>query len=135
VIVDASVVVAAILGQPGVDGWARALLGQAGLAAPHLMPAEVCQRLRRHAAGESAAAEVVAQVAMVDLLGLTVELHPFAPFAERVWELRKTVSAYDAWYVALAEALDVPFATLDGRLARASGPRCAFEVPDVGGVA
>jgi predicted nucleic acid-binding protein len=50
-----------------------------------------------------------------------------------VRQLRVTVSAYDAWYVALAEALDVPFATLDSRLARAPGPRCAFHVPDVGG--
>jgi predicted nucleic acid-binding protein len=131
VIVDASVVVAGFLGQPGVDRWARTLLGQAGLAAPHLMPAEVCHSLRRHALGSSAAAQVVAQVAMVDLLGMRVELHPFEPFAERVWELRGSVSAYDAWYVALAEALDVPLATLDARLSRAQGPRCAFVVPDV----
>ena len=127
-IVDASVVVAAFLGPPSVDGWARATLGQLGLAAPHLMPAEVCQRMRRHAALGAREAGV-ASVAVSDLRGLRVELHPFEPFAERVWELRETVSAYDAWYVALAEAFELPLVTLDARLARAPGPRCSFVLP------
>ena len=112
--------------------WAREALGVARLAAPHLMPAEVCQVLRRRVArGWISAADASAGVS--GLLELPAELHPFEPFAERVWELRDTVSVYDAWYVALAEALDVPFATLDTRLARAPGPRCAFLVPAVGG--
>jgi predicted nucleic acid-binding protein len=64
------------------------------------------------------------------LVELNVELHPFEPFAARVWELRETVTAYDAWYVALAEALDVPLATVDTKLARAPGPRCSFVLPD-----
>jgi predicted nucleic acid-binding protein len=49
--------------------------------------------------------------------------------AERVWELRKNVSAYDAWYVALAELLRAPLATLDLRLTRESGPTCSFVTP------
>ena len=49
--------------------------------------------------------------------------------ADRVWELRSTVTAYDAWYVALAETLDATLATLDEKLSRATGPRCAFVVP------
>ena len=67
---------------------------------------------------------------MGDLVRLPIDLHPFEPVAERVWELRESVSAYDAWYVALAEALEVPLATLDVRLARAPGPRCSFVLPD-----
>jgi predicted nucleic acid-binding protein len=63
------------------------------------------------------------------LVELGVKLHPFEPFTARVWELRDTVGAYDAWYVALAEALDAPLATLDLRLASAPGPRCAFLTP------
>ncbi|MGI9033553.1 MAG: type II toxin-antitoxin system VapC family toxin [Acidimicrobiales bacterium] len=47
----------------------------------------------------------------------------------RVWELRRVVTAYDAWYVAVAESLSVPLATLDRKLGRAPGPRCAFEMP------
>ena len=58
-----------------------------------------------------------------------MQLYPFAPFAERVWSLRDNLTAYDAWYVALAEALDCPLATLDRKLGRASGPTCEFIIP------
>jgi predicted nucleic acid-binding protein len=54
---------------------------------------------------------------------------PFAPFAERVWELRRNITSYDAWYVAVAEAFDLPLATLDRRLSRASEPSCRFLTP------
>jgi len=46
----------------------------------------------------------------------------------RAWQLRDTVTAYDAQYVALAEFLDVPLVTADGRLSRASGLRCQVEL-------
>ncbi|HVR95858.1 MAG TPA: type II toxin-antitoxin system VapC family toxin [Thermoanaerobaculia bacterium] len=64
-----------------------------------------------------------------DLLQLDLELVPFTPFAERVWELRANVTSYDAWYVAVAEQFDLPLATLDRHLARATGPRCRFLLP------
>jgi len=51
-----------------------------------------------------------------------------AAFA-RVWELRESVTSYDGWYVAVAELLDAPLATLDGRLANSSGPHCQFLLP------
>jgi predicted nucleic acid-binding protein len=70
-------------------------------------------------------------MAHADLLDLRVELFPYAPFAPRVWELRDNVTAYDAWYVELAESLGSSLATLDHRLARADGPRCGFETPRV----
>jgi len=73
-----------------------------------------------------------AQAALEDLLQLDLELHPYAPFAERVWELRRAVSSYDAWYVALAEAFDLPLATLDEKLARAPGIRCEMLMPPAG---
>ena len=129
---DASVVTSALMETTRASDWAREALRVGRLAAPHLMPAEVCQVLRRRVArGVLSAADASAGVS--GLLELRAELYPFEPFAERAWELRDTVSAYDAWYVALAEALDVPFVTLDERLARAPGPRCAFLVPDVDG--
>jgi predicted nucleic acid-binding protein len=53
----------------------------------------------------------------------------FSPFAARAWELRSKVTSYDAWYVAVAEELDLSLATLDRRLAAASGPRCRFLLP------
>jgi predicted nucleic acid-binding protein len=129
VIVDASVVTAGISVRPEHSPWARSLLERGGLAAPHLLPVEVTQSVRRLVRHGSLTSRDAA-AAMRDLLALPVELHPFEPFAGRVWELRDTVSAYDAWYVALAEALDAPLATLDTRLAQAPGPRCAFVVPD-----
>ena len=60
---------------------------------------------------------------------LDLALFPFAPFAERVWALRSNLSSYDAWYVALAEALGCPLLTLYARLSRASGPGCEIVVP------
>jgi predicted nucleic acid-binding protein len=59
-----------------------------------------------------------------------VELYPFLPFQDRVWQLRESLTAYDAWYVALAEAHDVPLATLDRRLAASPGPHCGFLTPN-----
>lgn len=50
------------------------------------------------------------------------------PLLERVWDLRGTVTAYDAMYVALAENLECPLVTADARLAGANGPRCAITV-------
>ena len=58
-----------------------------------------------------------------------LELFPFAPFAERIWALRGNLTGYDAWYVALAEALDCPMVTLDRRLSRANGPTCDIITP------
>ena len=61
------------------------------------------------------------------LLRLEIELFPFAPFADRVWELRGSLTCCDAWYVAIAESFDCPLATLDGELSRASGPTCEIK--------
>jgi predicted nucleic acid-binding protein len=126
-VVDASAVVAA-LADSGADGrWAESLLASDTLAAPHLMPAEAANILRRSALSGAISAEQ-ASLAHADLLDLRVELFPYAPFAARIWALRENVTCYDAWYVAIAEAIDAPLATLDGRLAKASGPGCRFLV-------
>ena len=60
---------------------------------------------------------------------LDVELLPFTPFAERVRALRNNLTSYDAWYVALAEAIDCPLATPDRKLSRATGPTCRIVGP------
>ena len=54
-----------------------------------------------------------------DLLRLEIELFPFAPFADRVWELRGSLTCCHAWYVALAESFGCPLATLGRKLSRA----------------
>ena len=71
----------------------------------------------------------VAALAHEELLSLPISLFPYGVSAARVWELRMTVTASDAWYVALAETLGARLAPLDVRLSRASGPRCEFAVP------
>ena len=128
VVADAGFVVAALV-DGGTDGlWAEGLLAATDLAAPHLMPVEAANILRRAALTEEISQDVAA-LAHADLLGLRVSLFPYAPFAERVWELRGNVTAYNAWYVALAEALDCALATVDHRLSRATGCRCPFLTP------
>jgi predicted nucleic acid-binding protein len=128
IVVDSSLVFAALINQGGHGRWAESVLASEDLAAPHHMLVEVVSTLRRAVlAGDIS--ENLALVAHAELLAITLELHPFTSLGERVWQLRHTVTAYDGWYVALAEALDAPLATLDLRLARAPGPRCRFVMP------
>ncbi len=127
-VVDASVLVAALTDSSGVGRWAEQMLGSGPLAAPHLLPVETAEVLRRAALAGGISADV-ASLAHDDLASLRLELFSYSPFGSRVWELRANVTAYDAWYVALAESLDAPLVTLDRRMARASGPRCTFRLP------
>ena len=128
VVVDASAVVAALV-DAGSDGrWARSELAREGLAAPHLMPVEAANILRRAVLAGDLSADTAA-LAHDDLVHLRVDLFPYEPHAQRVWQLRDNLTAYDAWYVALAEDLGIPLVTLDQRLARANGPRCEFRLP------
>lgn len=86
------------------------------------MPAEVTSVLRKAVL----AGDVSKESGAMAYADLPVQLYPFRPLASRIWELRSTVTAYDAWYVALAQALDAPLATLDARLRGAPGPRCRW---------
>lgn len=128
IVVDASTVVAALV-DGGTDGqWAQAELVREGLAAPHLMPVEVANILRRAALAGDLSADVAA-LAHENLIQLRVDLFPYEPHARRVWELRENLTAYDAWYVALAEALGAALVTLDRRVAGAPGLRCDVRMP------
>ena len=60
---------------------------------------------------------------------LDIELFSFEPFANRIWDLRHNVTSYDAWYLAVAEALKLPLATLDERLSKSTGAVCEFLMP------
>ena len=127
-VVDASLVVAALV-DDGRDGrWAESMLMAEPLAAPHLMPVEVASILRKAALNGDISPDVAA-LAHADLLALPVELFPYEAVAPRVWELRGHLTTYDAWYVALAETLASPLATLDRKLSRAPGVHCTFQLP------
>jgi predicted nucleic acid-binding protein len=71
----------------------------------------------------------IASLAHADLLDLRIELVSYDMVASLNWEFRRNVTAYDAWYVAVAELLDGPLATLDQRLVSSSGPTCRFRTP------
>lgn len=127
-VVDASVVVAALIDSGSTGQWAEELLLQAPLHAPQLMPVEVANILRRaNLCGD--VGEDLAALAHRDLLALPCALFPYELVAERVWALRANLTAYDACYVALAELMDAELATLDRALARVPGPFCRFLLP------
>lgn len=128
-VVDASVLVTA-LGEGGSSGAVarEALRGRDDLHAPHLIDVEVTNALRgmmrrgvlkASAAGDVLAAALVFPLTRWGLLGLM----------PRAWELRDTISSYDAAYVALAEALDAELLTFDARLEKSSGHLCRVRVP------
>jgi predicted nucleic acid-binding protein len=127
-VVDSSVLVAALI-DTGADGdWAEQILASGFPVGPEMVRTEATNVLRRLELSK-ALPRPEANAAFEDLMLLELELLPFDPFAQRVWELRHTVTSYDAWYVAIAEAYDLPLATLDERLSKASGPRCRFLLP------
>ena len=128
VVVDASVVVAALIDSGPNGAWAEKVIESGALYGPELVRVESTNILRRL----ERAKEIItpeANAAYDDLMLLEIDLFPFEPFANRVWELRHTVTSYDAWYVAIAETLRLPLATLDQRLTESTGPRCKFLTP------
>ena len=120
--------VAALVDASPVGSWAESVLASGPLAAPHLLPIETANVLRRLALAGDISSDVAA-LAHRDLRAIRMELFPYAPLGERVWELRQNVTSYDACYVALAELLRVPLATLDARLTRIPGATCEFRLP------
>ncbi|TGB44631.1 type II toxin-antitoxin system VapC family toxin [Mycolicibacterium peregrinum] len=123
IVLDASAAVSALLN----DGPARRLLAAEAIHVPHLADVEVVSVLRRQtAAGLLAADDARRALDVWRRLGLI--RYAASPLLERVWELRATVTAYDAMYVALAENLDCVLVTADARLSGANGPRCTITV-------
>lgn len=125
---DASVVVAALVDTTPTGAWAEQAIAGGRLIAPELLLAEATNLLRRMEAFGGLTAPAAEQ-ARRDLLRLPLDLVPFAPYADRIWELRPNLTTYDAWYVSVAEWADVPLATIDRKLAQAPGPRCVFRLP------
>jgi predicted nucleic acid-binding protein len=123
-IVDASVYADALVSTGPTGEAARTLLSdRTVLEVPAIFRVEVTSALRamvQHGdLHEIRAATALEQLRIVRLIE-----YPFAPFMDRVWELRHNLSVYDAYYVALAEQLSLGLVTADARLAKAPGPRC-----------
>jgi predicted nucleic acid-binding protein len=119
--VDASAMLEALLGTRAAASVQRRLFRpRETLHVPHLLDVEVTQVIRRFAA----AGEIDARrgrAALADLAGFPLHRYPHDVLLPRVWDLRNNLTAYDAVYVALAEALDAPLLTRDRHLADAAG--------------
>lgn len=128
IVVDASVVAEFVTRAPGADvATARVLADGEALHAPHPLDLAVASVLRRTVAARTATAGSAAK-ALAVLLDLPIRRHGHHELLHRIWQLRGNLTPYDAAYVALAEALDVPLVTFDGNLARAPGHRATVEL-------
>jgi predicted nucleic acid-binding protein len=127
-VVDASCVVQVLTGREGAEEIRRRLAAETDQAAPHLVDVEVLGVIRRDLL-RGRLDGTAADQAIEDLTSWPAERFGHRLLLARAWELRSTVGAWDAMYVALAEALDATLLTLDRRLAAAPGPRCPIEVP------
>lgn len=128
IVVDASALIEVLLDATGASRVADRLFDATEtLHAPHLIDVEVAQVMRRYSrSGEIDA--VRGMQALDDLHDFQIVRYPHYPFLRRIWELRHNVTAYDATYLALAEALAAPLLTRDARLAASAGHDARVEL-------
>jgi len=122
VVVDASAIVDALLGAEDV----LHVLERDSIHAPVSVDAEVLHAIRRQWFAKLIK-DLNALGAVESFRAMDITRHPVQPLVERMWALRRNITAYDAGYVALAESLHVPLLTRDWRLAHASGHAAAIE--------
>jgi predicted nucleic acid-binding protein len=127
IVVDAACLYEVVADTNEAEPVRRRLADDPDHAAPHLVDVEVLAVIRRHhLAGRLDA--TAARQAVDDLRDWPGERFGHRPLVDRAWELRENVRGWDAFYVALAEALDATLLTTDARLARAAGPTCSIEI-------
>ncbi len=128
IVVDASSLLELLLQSSLADKLAdRLLRPRESLHAPHLVDVEMLQVLRRLSLS-SLLSDGRARQVLADLESLAIERHSHVDLLSRIWQLRASVTAYDAAYVALAEALDAPLITCDAKLAHAHGHGAIIEL-------
>jgi predicted nucleic acid-binding protein len=130
-IVDATCLYEIVADTQQAEGIRARLAEDQDHAAPHVVDVEVLNVIRRHEL-EGRLDATAATQAVDDLHAWPGERFGHRGLLERAWDLRHNVRGWDAFYVALAEALDGTVLTLDHRLARANGPTCAIEVVTTG---
>ncbi len=128
IVVDASAALEVLLNTPAAGAVEERLFDpEQTLHAPHLIDIEVAQVLRRYAMKGEIDSERC-HAALIDLADFPLSRYPHDVLLPRVWELRDNLTAYDAVYVALAEALDAPLLTRDQRLTAAPGHHARVEL-------
>ena len=128
IVVDASAVAEVLLRTPAAKAIERRLFAPGEtLHAPHLLDIEVAHVVRRYLQGGDIDAER-GRAALTDLADLPVRRYPHTILLPRICRLRDNLTAYDAAYIALAEALDCPLLTCDRRLAAAPGHGARVEL-------
>jgi len=125
IVLDSSAALASLAAGPQLAAVAARIAGE-DLAAPHVVDLEVHHALRGMLRRRELTAERAERI-RADYLGLAIDRYPHEPLLDRVWELRGHLTAYDAVFVALAEALEAPLVTTDDRLARAGGHHAVVE--------
>ncbi len=123
IVVDASAAVLGLLN----DGDARRSLAREALAVPHLVDSEIANALRS-SVNRGQVEHQHARQALDRWARLGVRRFPVVGLLGRIWELRPNLTAYDASYVALAEAIESDLLTGDARLAGSPGPTCPIRV-------
>ena len=128
IVIDASAALELLLQTPAAQNI-KARISKPGvtLHAPHLIDVELAQALRRLAANKHVDAQRC-QIALTDWLAFPVHRYAHDVLIPRAWDLRANMTAYDAVYVALAEALSAPLITHDNRLSNAPGHKATIEL-------
>lgn len=127
-VLDASALTEALTADTAIGQAARERVAQSGRwDGPAILPAEVLSAIRGMVVGRKLRVDR-ADVARARLRRMRLRLHSFGPFEERMWDLRMNLTVYDAWYVAIAERLEVSLVTTDAKLARVRGVLCPIEV-------
>ena len=128
IVIDASAVIELLLRtKRGEKVEARALTPDEQMHAPHLLDVEITQVLRRLVQLKEIS-PLRGQQALDDYVALNIKRATHVDLLPRMWDLRESITAYDAAYVAFAEALDAPLVTCDGKLARSHGHRVKIEL-------
>jgi predicted nucleic acid-binding protein len=128
IVIDASAALELLLNSSSSTGIAdRIFAPGVSLNAPHIIDLEVAQVLRRYALAGDLSPRRASQ-ALEDFSDLAVHRYAHADLMPRIWALRNSLSAYDAAYVSLAEALDAPLLTADKRMGRSHGHRARIDI-------
>lgn len=126
-VVDTSAILAALIGRSSIPGLKIRLTSDPDLHAPHLIDIELLHALRRLVAAGDFSGDRAAG-ARGDFRDLAIVRYPHPPLADRIWRLRHNLTAYDAAFVALSEALGSPLITCDSRLAASPGHGAKIEL-------